>query len=1003
MFAALPWAVAASDDPSEGHALVPSDAGSRLSDAGVHTVMGTLTTVRARHKELGYILQSFEQQEPAFFKIGGVAHGLKLLEFHVIVDAEKKDYFEVETTSKKHEWLSFIFKEKSVFLGQAHSINLAFAQLRSCGAKYWLKWEDSWRPLKPFLQWAAVMLTRVSRGSDAEDDTNPGTPIVDVVFPGIHFHNARTRDAEAGIEPHFATPNSSYAFHRLYPDGEKKFGAIASRCGSLRQHGYELTSRWENLEDFWPNFSLRPGLTSAQEVLEVGNMSTDPLLWPWYFESHWACRYFTRHKSTVSSFAIPEDDAMLERLTGNYSSYHHTYDGGDRSTCAPWCDRLGVHASKCVEEECSTCSECSEQFAWCGLPQLGAAQKLDVDRADKCGLLWFTHIPKTGGSSVRMWLEEGAKEHGWDFHDSLFLQYNGHEDIPIFKWKTANDWSNISHQLQGESPRVIMHHHDGMPGLSNEELRAFLNETRHALQAKGCELTMATVLRSPVARFVSDANFHRLSYGDNETRAYSELQQNLQLRYLLLNSHHYTAENATLARVYADRRCTSFEVAVRVANGQSFAQCREPGVQEARATEALSLYNLVGNAADLDSFADAISDRLGWPHRKVPHYDDGVVRRPIHDDTKAFVAQLNKEDRRLYESNMARGKTTSSCNRSSTVSSAWDALGKERPVPKSIIYWKRPPAAGSAICNLLLDFADYRGRQFINLRANVVSDSTPIQANVVCNDHTALSSPWLRDEEQGAAPAMQIVTLREPAHKICSLFYRQCASQNNAGGHKYGCRLPADVDLANCTRHGDQVSCASRGISFVPNLEQVRDFWTNTWATQTLAPWRPDSIESPEIVPELETPEERHRNTQRILDHMNGPDPPLVLLFEDYEDSMKLLQSRLDWTFDNEEPPKDGDPHPPFEAWPDDAQAFLLQKIREERLDEVYSTGRRLFLKALNEEGLSPRPSSAWVAFRDALLDQEDGAFPAQPVATTRENLDFMRHLSGAKVRDWRP
>ena len=69
----------------------------------------------------------------------------------------------------------------------------------------------------------------------------------------------------------------------------------------------------------------------------------------------------------------------------------------------------------------------------------------------------------------------------------MFLQYNGHEDIPIFKWKTAKDWSNISHQLQGESPRVIMHHHDGMPGLSNEELRAFLNETRHSLQAKGCE------------------------------------------------------------------------------------------------------------------------------------------------------------------------------------------------------------------------------------------------------------------------------------------------------------------------------------------------------------------------------------------------------------------------------------------------------------------------------------------------------------------------------------
>ena len=71
--------------------------------------------------------------------------------------------------------------------------------------------------------------------------------------------------------------------------------------------------------------------------------------------------------------------------------------------------------------------------------------------------------------------------------------------------------------------------------------------------------------------------------------------------------------------------------------------------------------------------------------------------------------------------------------------------------------------------------------------------------------------------------------------------------------------------------------------------------------------------------------------------------------------------------------------------------------------DAEKEDGRLENLKALNEEGLSPRPSSAWVAFRDALLDQEDGDFAAQSVATTRENLDFMRHLRGAKVRDWRP
>jgi len=414
------------------------------------------------------------------------------------------------------------------------------------------------------------------------------------------------------------------------------------------------------------------------------------------------------------------------------------------------------------------------------------------------------------------------------------------------------------------------------------------------------------------------------------------------------------------------------------------------------------LYDLVGNSAELEDLANAVSDRLGWPHQKIPHEPDAVVRRAVHDDTKTLVSAMNQEDAQLmlpiYEDQAA------SCNRSTVVAKAWSALSQERPLPRSIIYWKLKKVGGSTICNMLRDWADYKGRHFSYLRGALANSSNELQAKVVCNYNTATRTPWpymhLRAEVQRTEPAMQIVTLREPAQQACSFFYWICALAHDEGD--YGCGLPKEAELGNCTKKAGKMSC-SGVATFVPSLTQVQRFWEKKWTQQALAPWRPDSIESPEIVPELETPEERHRNTQRILDHMNGPDPPLVLLFEDYEDSMKLLQSRLDWTFDNEEPPKDGDPHPPFEAWPDDAQAFLLQKIREERLDEVYSTGRRLFLKALNEEGLSPRPSSAWVAFRDALLDQEDGDFAAQSVATTRENLDFMRHLRGAKVRDWRP
>jgi len=977
-----------------------------------HTVMGTLTTVRQRDQELHQIIRSFERQEPEFFKVDGTAYGLRLVSFHVIVDAERKDYDEevVKSVSTNHPWLDFKFKESPESLGQANSVNIAIRHLEICGAKYWLKWEDSWRPVKPFLQFGAIMLGAyqndpLSIGAEAMDDTNPGGPIVDVVFAGVHFDSARKRDNKEGIQPRFETPDGKFRFHRLHRDKhEIQYAAIADRCANLRLRGYEVASRSENIELFWPNFSLRPGLTDAANVIDVGYMDTDPLLWPWYFETAYACRYFTENKGTTSSFVIPEDTAMLERITEGKKSYVHTYTSTDgvEEACAPWCDSPGVQVSKCVEEDCSTCTKCtqsSEDTKWCGLSQASATSKLAETlktEQKNCGMLWFTHIPKTGGTSVRKWLEDGARKHGWDFHDSLFLQFNGHEDIPIFQWKTAKEWGGVEKALQGDTPRVIMHHHDGMPGLSNEELRSFLNATRHSLQAKGCELTMATVLRSPVARFVSDVNFHSLSYGDNETRSYSELQRNLQMRYLLLNSHHYTADDATLALPEAEKRCNHVKVAIRVANGlRSFIQCREPALQTARAKEALNLYDLVGNSVELDDFADAMSDRIGWPRRKVLHDEDAVIRRPVHDDTKAWVANLNEKDHRLYASNMAKDKLALSCDRTPAVAEAWQALSKERPAPKSIIYWKLKKVSGSTICNLLLDWADYKGKQFSYLRGILANDSMALQANVACNHHAAERTHWpymhLRSEVQQTEPALQIVTVRDPAQQVCSYFYWKCALPNNEGNYK--CNLPADSDLGNCTKHADQVSCPG-SIPFVPNLKQVKDFWTSSWVRQALAPWRPDSIESPQIVPEIETPGDRRRNTNLIIEQMNGPDPPLVLLFENYDDSVKLLQRKLDWTFQNEDNLKDAYAHPPFEAWPDDAQDFILRKIKEERLDEVYATGKDLFLKALKQEGLSPRDPDAWVAFRDTHQDEDDSSTPEQ-APTTSEEPGFLGRLRG--------
>ena len=134
------------------------------------------------------------------------------------------------------------------------------------------------------------------RDGRAEDGVHP---IVDVVFPGIHFDSVRAKDRKAGFIPYVVPAGRpKREFHRILTADRQPH--IKSRCEHLRARGYEMASRSERLESFWPNLSLRPGLTDARRVLAVGEMDTDPLMWPWYFETEFACRYFLLHNDTVT-------------------------------------------------------------------------------------------------------------------------------------------------------------------------------------------------------------------------------------------------------------------------------------------------------------------------------------------------------------------------------------------------------------------------------------------------------------------------------------------------------------------------------------------------------------------------------------------------------------------------------------------------------------------------------------------------------------------------------
>ena len=144
----------------------------------------------------------------------------------------------------------------------------------------------------------------------------------------------------------------------------------------------------------------------------------------------------------------------------------------------------------------------------------------------QCGLLWFLHIGKTGGSTVTTHLHGLAKMNNFTFlhlYSSDFTenwsQWNSteaaakvesplwqqeHESCRLFPnqrgciERVAAGWQQVLHELQTASqPRVIVSQHHSSVGFGEYMLDGVLRPLRSMLEAKGCQLITSTVLREP--------------------------------------------------------------------------------------------------------------------------------------------------------------------------------------------------------------------------------------------------------------------------------------------------------------------------------------------------------------------------------------------------------------------------------------------------------------------------------------------------------------------------
>lgn len=241
--------------------------------------------------------------------------------------------------------------------GQAHAINMALRGLRDSGAKYWLKWEDSWELTRPIISVAHHLFNACqSNCSPAESRFvhDGGRSIVDISFTSIHFNATRFRNRESRVPKSAVkrTGAASLPFWRLH--NYSQFRRISSRCKTLHSRKFEMAEANENLEDWWPNFSLRPGITVANLALSVGQFDTNPIKWPFFFETIWSCRYFLTQPNTVNGFIILDDDNYTSKREADYV---HTYSSTE--DCQDWCQHDAAALFVCVDPLCSGCDQCN--------------------------------------------------------------------------------------------------------------------------------------------------------------------------------------------------------------------------------------------------------------------------------------------------------------------------------------------------------------------------------------------------------------------------------------------------------------------------------------------------------------------------------------------------------------------------------------------------------------------------------------------------------------------
>lgn len=170
------------------------------------------------------------------------------------------------------------------------------------------------------------------------------------------------------------------------------------------------------------------------------------------------------------------------------------------------------------------------------------------DSNDSCRIIFYYHVPKTGGGSIVRYFGEMR---GVDVIRYESTKYITPEMGEIYTWNsaTADDhWERyvLPRALRPGNHLVVEHW--GRPGMVEMERK--LADLRARASASNCEVMTSTTLRDPIDRDVSDDVFRRMRGGHDAGIDYLGDEQT---RFLLLNSER--ARDGVAPRdLYGDHR-----------------------------------------------------------------------------------------------------------------------------------------------------------------------------------------------------------------------------------------------------------------------------------------------------------------------------------------------------------------------------------------------------------------------------------------------------------------